>query len=58
MTTPYGFALKIETSWAKKVVKPSLETWNANDVIVYVWFICSRIKKKKQKQKNMQCKKE
>ena len=51
MTTPYGFALKIETSWAKKVVKPSLETWNANDVIVYVWFICSRIKTKNKNKK-------
>ena len=35
-TTFYDFALKIETSWAKKVVKPSLETWSANDVIVYI----------------------
>ena len=26
---------KIETSWAKKVVKSIMETWNANDVIVY-----------------------
>ena len=29
MTTFYNFALKIETSWAKKVVKPILELWNA-----------------------------
>ena len=36
MTTFYDFALKIEASWAKKDVKPSLETWNVNDVIVYV----------------------
>ena len=27
MTTLYDFALKIETSWAKKHVKSSLETW-------------------------------
>ena len=27
-----------------KVVKPILETLNANEVIVYVWFIHSRIK--------------
>ena len=26
MTNFYDFALKIETSWAKKIVKPSLET--------------------------------
>ena len=36
MTTFCNFTLKIETSWAKKVVKPILKTWNANDVIVYV----------------------
>ena len=43
MTTFYKFTLKVETSWAKKVVKPILETWNANDVIVYVSFICSQV---------------
>ena len=31
-----NFALEIETCWAKKVVKSILETWNANDGIVYV----------------------
>ena len=31
----------------KKDVKPSLETWNVNDVIVYVWYIYSQIKKNK-----------
>ena len=36
MTTFYNFTLKIETSWVKKVVKYILETWNVNDVIVYV----------------------
>ena len=36
MTTFYNFNLKIETSWVKKVVKYILETWNVNDVIVYV----------------------
>ena len=36
MTTFYDFVLKIETSWAKKDVKPSLETWNVNYIIVYV----------------------
>ena len=50
MTIFYNFTLKVETSWAKKVVKSILETWNVNDVIVYVWFI--------KKSKNMQCKKE
>ena len=44
--------LKIETSWAKKIVKSILETRNANDVIVK--FILSSNKKIK----NMQCKKE
>ena len=53
MTTFYNLALKIETSWAKKVIKPILETWNTSDVVVHVWFINSRIKKFK----NMQCKK-
>ena len=42
MTTFYNVAVKIESSWPKKVVNPILETWNAaNDVIVYVWFIHS-----------------
>ena len=37
MTNFYNFALKIETSWTKKIVKPILETWNsANNVIVYI----------------------
>ena len=31
-TNFYNFTLKIETSWAKKAVKPILETWKANDV--------------------------
>ena len=50
MTTFYNFSLIIETSCAKKAAKSILETWNVNDVIVYVWFIYFRIKKK------MQCK--
>ena len=48
MTTFYSFARKIETSWAKKLIEPILETWNtANDVIhsLTIFF------------KNMQCKK-
>ena len=45
MSTFYDFALKIETSRDKKDVKPSLETWNVNDVVVYVWYIYSQIKK-------------
>ena len=52
MAAFYNFALKIETSWGEKVVKPIWETWNAaNDVTVYVWFIHSQIKNIK----NMQC---
>ena len=55
MTITFNFALRIETSWAKNVVKRSLETWNvANDAFVYLWFIHSLIKNFK----NMQCKKE
>ena len=54
MTTFYDFAFKIETSWAKKDVKPSLETWNVNDVIVYVCYIYSQIKKKNVKYKKEQ----
>ena len=46
MTTFYNFALKTETSWAKMNVKPTLETWNVNGVIVYVYYIHSQIKKK------------
>ena len=34
MITFYNFTLKIETTWAKKVVKSILETWNINDIIV------------------------
>ena len=52
--TFYNFTLKLETSWTKKVVKSILETWNFNDVIVYVWFIYFWIKKNR----NMQCKKD
>ena len=55
LTTFYNFDLKIESGWAKKVVKPILETWNAaSDVIVYVWFVHSLIKILN----NMECKKE
>ena len=53
-TTFYNVAFKIETSWAVRVAKPILETWNASDVTGYVWFIHSWIKNLK----NMQCKKE
>ena len=44
MTTFYNFTLKIEKSWTKMVIKSILETGNANDVIVYVWFIYFQIK--------------
>ena len=46
MTTFYNFTLKKETSWAKKVIKSILETWNINDVIAYVWFTYFQTKKK------------
>ena len=45
LATLYNFSLQIETSWAKKAVKPILEIWNSSDVVVYVWFIYSLIKK-------------
>ena len=38
ITTFYNLTFKTETSWAKKVVKSILDTWNVSDVIVYVWF--------------------
>ena len=44
MTIFYNVTFKIEASWANKVLKPIMETWNASDVIVY-------------KTKNIQCKK-
>ena len=43
MTTLYSFTLKLETSWAKEVVKSILETSDVN-VTVYVWFIYFWIK--------------
>ena len=45
MITFYDFVLKTETSWAKKDVKPNLETWYVTDAIVCVWYISSEIKK-------------
>ena len=39
MTASYNVTLKLESSWAKKVVKPILETWNASDVVLYGLFI-------------------
>ena len=44
MTTFYNFPLKIDTSCAEKALKLIMQTWNANDVIVYVGFIYSQIK--------------
>ena len=52
MTIFYNFALKIETNWSKKVVKLILETWNANDVITYVWFDYNNFKCTKFTMKN------
>ena len=45
MTTIYNFALKMETSLAKSVVKAILETKNANNFIVYIFFIYLFLKK-------------
>ena len=45
MTTFYKFAFKIETSWAKKVLKPILETWDATNNII-VCFVYSFSDKK------------
>ena len=42
--TTFTFPPKIESSLAKKIVEPILETWNANYVFVYVWIIHSLIK--------------
>ena len=55
MSTFYDFVLKIEASWVKKDVEPGLETWNVNDVIVYVSVYLFWDKKKI---KNMDCKQE
>ena len=41
MITFYNFTIKTEASWTKMVVKPIFGNLNANDVIVYVWFIHS-----------------
>ena len=54
MTTFYNFALKIETSWAKKVVKSILETEMSMILLcMFVLFISGW-----KKIKNMECKKE
>ena len=45
--TFYNFTLKIETSWAEKVVKSILENSTVIHVIVYVWFNYFWIKKNK-----------
>ena len=44
MTTS-SITFPLETSWATGVVEPILETRNANDVGMHVWFIHSLIKK-------------
>ena len=33
----YNLTLKVDTSWAARVVWPILETTNANDVCMYIW---------------------
>ena len=45
ITTFYNYALKVETSLAKRMVKPILETRNAND-IAFDWFIYLFLDKK------------
>lgn len=45
MTIFYKFPLKIETSLAKWVVKPTSDT--RQNVIVYIWLIYSFLDKKK-----------
>ena len=55
MITFYNFPLKIETSWAKKVVRTISEIWNANDVIVCLVYSFSdknNFKSTKLKKKN------
>ena len=39
MSNFYNFAVKIETSWAKTVLKTISKTRNANDVSMYVLLI-------------------
>ena len=36
MTTLYNFDFKLETRWAKRVLKSILETRNANDVSILI----------------------
>ena len=44
MTTFYNFTIKIEISWAKRVVKSILENWNFSDVVVYVIYGWKKLK--------------
>ena len=45
MSTFYNFALKRETSWAKKVLKPNLETLNANaNCLCLVYLFSDQVK--------------
>ena len=45
ITTFHNYALKVETSPSKRMVKPILETRNAND-IAFDWFIYLFLDKK------------
>ena len=56
ITTFYNFTLKIETSWARKVVKFVFETWNINEIIVCVWFV-KKSKICNAKKNNFKCRK-
>ena len=53
MNTFHHYALKIESSSAKRVANPISENRNGNDVSMYVWSIHSRIRSSKM----MECKK-
>ena len=39
MPTFYKFALEIETSLGKRLLKTISETRNASNVIMYIWFL-------------------
>ena len=44
MATLHNFAVKIETGWTTRKVKPILETRNDNGSCMYVWFTFPDIK--------------
>ena len=53
MTTFHNFARRLETNWAKRVVKPILEVKSASDNnTLYVWFIHIKLLKRYNKKHN------